>query len=91
MSTVRTVTRILDTMAGEHLDLSSGSSPGNHQNGGDGKGRFIGVNFACCEVYARIYINRERTGYEGRCPKCLRTITFSIGPGGTDQRVFTVY
>lgn len=79
-------------MPGEHLDLSSepprrsedASSPPN-----DTAGRpFVGVRFDCCGVYQRVYINREGTAYEGRCPKCMRSVRLLIGPDGTDARFF---
>lgn len=50
--------------------------------------KYIGVQFECCKVYARIYINKEGTAYAGRCPKCMRPITVRIGAGGTDSRFF---
>ena len=76
-------------MPGEHLDLSTGD---NDHPKRDGIGRrFVGVQFACCGIYARIYVNQEETAYEGRCPKCCRQIKLSIGPGGTDSRFFTAY
>ena len=34
--------------------------------------KFIGINFTCCRVYARIYFNARLNAYIGRCPKCLR-------------------
>lgn len=74
-------------MAGENLDLSIGEGGGTSDSGRSR--RFIGINFACCGVYARIYVNRDETAYEGRCPKCLRSVRFGIGPGGTDSRFFT--
>ena len=52
---------------------------------------FLGVNFACCGVYARIYVNPERNVYRGHCPRCGRPVQMKIGPGGTDERFFTAY
>lgn len=55
----------------------------------DGKQKkFIGVHFECCNVYRRIYVNKDKTAYEGRCPKCFRPLMIKIGPGGTDTRFF---
>ena len=53
--------------------------------------KFIGVKFNCCGIYVRIYINKEGTLYEGRCPKCFRPVKFKVGEGGTDHRFFEAY
>jgi len=53
--------------------------------------KFVGVRFNCCNIYVRIYINKEGTGYEGRCPKCFRPVSFKVGSGGTDNRFFEAY
>lgn len=77
-------------MLGEHLDLSSEGpvNPGGNAPAA-GERRFVGVQFTCCDVYTRIYMNRDATAYEGRCPKCAKPVRLGIGPGGTDSRFFT--
>ena len=76
-------------MPGEELDLSS--DPENY-SGPRGRPpesrRFVGIHFKCCEVYTRVYINRNATAYEGNCPKCGKPVRLRIGPGGTDSRFF---
>ncbi|MCG8451443.1 MAG: hypothetical protein MI725_17895 [Pirellulales bacterium] len=52
-------------------------------------GKFLGVHFECCDVYSRVYPNRERTAYLGHCPRCARQVKFLIGAGGTDARFFS--
>jgi hypothetical protein len=78
-------------MAGEFLDLSS--EPELVSSAGDGTPgrRFLGIQFACCGIYARIYVNKEKTAYVGNCPRCAKRVVLKIGPGGTDSRFFTVY
>ncbi len=78
-------------MSGEFLDLSSDAEPQPDSRAGEGARPFIGVRFACCDVYTRIYVNSERSAYVGNCPRCSRRIQMKIGPGGTDSRFFTAY
>jgi hypothetical protein len=77
------------------IDIAGLGEGENAPDGGaesEGEGRpFIGVNFACCGVYLRIYRNAEGTEYAGRCPKCGKPARILIGPGGTSERQFTVY
>jgi hypothetical protein len=76
-------------MAGEHLDISSEPARSPHNGNGKPDGRrFVGVHFICCDVYCRVYLNRDATAYEGNCPKCAKRVTLRIGPGGTDCRFF---
>jgi hypothetical protein len=76
-------------MAGERFDSDRDGTP---EDGRRGSPRpFLGVHFACCSVYARVYIHRSATHYVGHCPRCGRRIDFRIGPGGTDERFFTAY
>jgi D-aminoacyl-tRNA deacylase len=50
--------------------------------------KFLGIMFECCNIYRRIYINKGGNAYEGRCPKCFAMVKVSIGPGGSDNRMF---
>jgi len=75
---------------GEHLDLSSDPPPRGDESSAPRR-RYVGIHFACCAVYRRLYVNRDETAYEGHCPKCHRPVRLQIGPGGTDQRIFTAF
>ncbi|MFQ5591721.1 MAG: hypothetical protein ACE5HE_11195 [Phycisphaerae bacterium] len=73
-----------------HLDiegLETTRDPGC-RGGGLRNRPWVGIRFACCSVYARVYRNREGTAYRGRCPRCNRWVTLQVGPDGTDARFF---
>ena len=53
--------------------------------------KFVGVRFHCCDLYIRIYVNKDGTAYEGRCPKCAKPVRLKIGEGGTSNRFFDAY
>lgn len=50
--------------------------------------KFLGVFFECCNVYGRLYQNKDGTAYVGRCPRCMAALKAPIGSGGTNQRFF---
>ena len=52
------------------------------------KSNYLGIMFNCCNVYARIYKNKDGSAYVGRCPKCMRTVKVPVGEGGTNNRFF---
>ena len=81
-------------MKGKQLDLTSPVSSIRWQCWHPGKEPpvqrpFLGVHFACCDVYSRVYLNRAKTLYLGNCPHCTRQVRFPVGPGGTEARFFT--
>ena len=45
------------------------------------KRKFLGVHYQCCNVYARAYVNKDGTKYEGTCPRCGRRVEMKIGGG----------
>ncbi len=50
--------------------------------------KFIGILFECCNVYRRIFINKDGNAYEGRGPLGYGKVKVTIGSHGTDQRFF---
>lgn len=82
----------LSRMTGEHLDIASDapSSEAPKVRSADGRG-FLGIHFACCDIYTRIYVNHAGTAYQGTCPRCWRPVKIGVGPGGTSSRFFTAY
>lgn len=70
-----------------YLDIEGLEDAASEGNTPDAR-PWIGLHFACCDVYIRIYRNREQTKYVGNCPKCSRPVSLRIGPAGTSSRFF---
>lgn len=49
---------------------------------------YLGIMFKCCNVYGRIYKNKEGTAYTGRCPRCMKILKVPVGENGTNRRFF---
>ncbi len=72
----------------EPVDIIVGDEPETTEQSSGDKRRWIGVQFECCNAYARIYRNRRGTAYDGFCPHCSVPIHVPIGDGGTSGRFF---
>ena len=75
-------------MPGDRLDLTN--DPQAEARVSSNARPFLGVRFACCGVYTRIYRNLSQTAYEGRCPRCAKRVKVGIGSGGCNSRFFEV-
>lgn len=53
------------------------------------KRSFISIFFRCCQVYQRIYINKDKTAYVGWCPRCCSKVEVLVGPDGVQTRFFS--
>ena len=58
---------------------------GNNAAGGC-KRQFLGMVFDCCGAYGRLYPNRDRSAFVGRCPRCMRAVSVGISEEGSDAR-----
>jgi len=52
---------------------------------------YLRVLFECCSVYLRIYRDPNGKSYTGRCPRCLKSVRFTVGAKGTACRDFAVF
>ncbi|NOG54671.1 MAG: hypothetical protein HND57_10160 [Planctomycetes bacterium] len=49
------------------------------------------VWYRCCSTYGRANRTPDGTRYVGQCPHCGRRVTATIGPNGTDARMFEAW
>jgi len=59
----------------------------SHRTTAKGK-PFLGVRYANCQTYGRLYMNDEKSAYVGSCPRCGKRYQVLIGAKGTDSRMF---
>ncbi|MEI8128504.1 MAG: hypothetical protein WCG95_02700 [bacterium] len=59
------------------------------KNNEEKKSNYLGIMFKCCNIYGRIYKNKDGNAYVGRCPRCMRSIRIAVGEGGTNERFFS--
>ena len=50
---------------------------------------FIGMYFKCCNVYCRVYLNKDGTAFCGHCPKCAAPVRIAVSPDGDPGRFWT--
>lgn len=48
----------------------------------------IGVFFECANQYVRVYRDTSGNHYLARCPRCAKTMSFLVAPGGSPRRMF---
>lgn len=77
-----TSTRVLQGEAAAPVQ-SPGTRPAN-----DDHRPFIGLEFACCKTYSRVYANAEHTAFVGRCPRCAKPVQIRISPDGQPGQFF---
>ncbi len=69
-------------------DPAASEPPSKPKPVADEPRRFISVHHTCCNTYGRMYPDAGRTKFVGRCPKCGARVEATIGPGGTNRRLF---
>jgi hypothetical protein len=69
------------------LDLLCGSAQPAATSGADQR-PWIGVQFACCGIYARVYRRIDTHFYLVKCPHCGQKSTVRVAPGGVSSRLF---
>ena len=78
-------------MPDESIDLTSVPATSSDRAASHARQPFLGIHFACCGIYARIYINASGSAFAGNCPRCGRQIVVGISPDGETGRFFSAY
>jgi len=70
------------------VDIPGLETPPARDRGQGAHRPWLGILFACCGVYSRIYKHPSGRTYSGRCPRCGKPLDVRVGPGGTSHRFF---
>lgn len=76
---------------GQQVDLTSDAASPSPAPSRAGGRKYLGIHFACCGVYSRIYLNPNGDAYQGECPRCRGKLRVPVGAGGVNSRFFTAY
>ena len=53
---------------------------------------WLGIRWACCNVYGRVYRDPDVMMYLAHCPKCLRRLKIRVDPrSGTTSKFFVAH
>jgi len=52
--------------------------------------RFLGVYFASCNTYGRLYLRSDGKAYLGRCPKCGAPVRVKAARGGANVKMVSI-
>lgn len=78
-------------MADEPIELSSDPANAAERTVTGVRRPFLGIHFACCGVYSRIYVNASGSAFAGNCPRCGKRIEVGISPEGETGQFFSAY
>lgn len=78
---VLTLSRSGSSMA-DSIDLTSDPHGSANQSGaGARRQQFVGVHFACCHVYRRVYLTPGEREVIAHCPRCAKKMTLHVVEG----------
>lgn len=72
----------------ESIDLSSDPRPraGNDLEEANLRRPFVGIHFACCNAYLRVYPEVSGKVKILNCPRCARPLKVEFSEGGQDSQ-----
>lgn len=64
----------------DSIDLSSDPGPSS-SSAAPAKRPFVGVHFACCHVYQRVYVTPGSREVLAHCPRCAKRMRLQVVEG----------